>query len=392
MQLDDTLLKMDRVPTDEELKAFFRAHDFTTAAPLIDRDKITNEQAKLRDKVRKLFRNKWLEQMQNNDEKDANKNAEDEDNNIDTVDEDNNIDTEDEDENNDVEDEDENNDENDVEINKKDEKKKKKKSFINFTNDYPIKLLADTDANFISDAVLKIVGDEELSDIYADAAFQILENPLIEALSAYMKNEGKNIEAITEKEFKQVFDHVADDFLGQMVGHLQAAQGVPELSDILKTGSAHEDFNFKIKKNFSAINFERDWGLERSHKKKVKDKDKDKDNDKNRGTPPEFVGYDNMMDADTLRTASPNVLDLICGENPEDIKAQKLDALRDEFIPTLSEVEQAIIRLRTENYTQTEIAAMLGYKTQGAISKRLDVIRKKAEVFIKSRFQNGNNQ
>ena len=48
--------------------------------------------------------------------------------------------------------------------------------------------------------------------------------------------------------------------------------------------------------------------------------------------------------------------------------------------------------MRTENYTQTEIAAMLGYKTQGAISKRLDVIRKKAEVFIKSRFQNGNNQ
>ena len=113
MQLDDTLLKMDRVPTDEELKAFFRAHDFTTAAPLIDRDKITNEQAKLRDKVRKLFRNKWLEQMQNNDEKDANKNNNAED-------EANNIDTEDEDENNDVEDEDENKDENDIEKNKKD--------------------------------------------------------------------------------------------------------------------------------------------------------------------------------------------------------------------------------------------------------------------------------
>lgn len=381
MQLDDTLLKMDRVPTDEELKAFFRAHDFTTAAPLIDRDKITNEQAKLRDKVRKLFRNKWLEQMQNNDEKDANNNAEDEDNNIDT---------EDEDENNDVEDEDENNDENDVEKNKKDEKKKK--SFINFTNDYPIKLLADTDANFISDAVLKIVGDEELSDVYADAAFQILENPLIEALSAYMKNEGKNIEAITEEEFKQIFDNIADSFLGQMVGHLQAAQGVPELLDILKTGSAHEDFNFKIKKNYSAINFERDWGLERSHKEKVKDKDKDKDNDKNRGTPPIFVDYGSMTGEDFYKTASPNILDLICGETAEDIKAQKLDALRDEFFPSLSEVEQAIIRMRTENYTQTEIAAMLGYKTQGAISKRLDVIRKKAEVFIKSRFQNGNNQ
>ena len=374
MQLDDTLLKMDRVPTDEELKAFFKVHDFTTAAPLIDRDKITNEQAKLRDKVRKLFRNKWLEQMQNNDEKDANKN--------------NNA--EDEDENNDVEDEDENNDENDVEKNKKDEKKKK--SFINFTNDYPIKLLADTDANFISDAVLKIVGDEELSDVYADTAFQILENPLIEALSAYMKNEGKNIEAITEEEFKQILDNIADSFLGQMVGHLQAAQGVPELLDILKTGSAHEDFNFKIKKNFSAINFERDWGLERSHKEKVKDKDKDKDNDKNRGTPPIFVDYGSMTGEDFYKTASPNILDLICGETAEDIKAQKLDALRDEFFPSLSEVEQAIIRMRTENYTQTEIAAMLGYKTQGAISKRLDVIRKKAEVFIKSRFQNGNNQ
>ena len=383
MQLDDTLLKMDRVPTDEELKAFFKAHDFTTAAPLIDRDKITNEQAKLRDKVRKLFRNKWLEQMQNNDEKDANKNNNAED-------EDNNIDTEDEDENNDVEAEDENNDENDVEKNKKDEKKKK--SFINFTNDYPIKLLADTDANFISDAVLKIVGDEELSDIYADAAFQILENPLIEALSDYMKNEGKNIEAITEEEFKQILDNIADSFLGQMVGHLQAAQGVPELLDILKTGSAHEDFNFKIKKNFSAINFERDWGLERSHKEKVKDKDIDKDNDKNRGTPPIFVDYGSITGEDFYKTASPNILDLICGETAEDIKAQKLDALRDEFFPSLSEVEQAIIRMRTENYTQTEIAAMLGYKTQGAISKRLDVIRKKAEVFIKSRFQNEKNQ
>ena len=83
---------------------------------------------------------------------------------------------------------------------------------------------------------------------------------------------------------------------------------------------------------------------------------------------------------------------MICGETAGDIKAQKLDALRDEFFPSLSEVEQAIIRMRTENYTQTEIAAMLGYKTQGAISKRLDVIRKKAEVFIKSRFQNEKNQ
>ena len=62
MQLDDTLLKMDRVPTDEELKAFFKAHDFTTAAPLIDRENITNEQAELRDRVQKLFQAEWLKQ------------------------------------------------------------------------------------------------------------------------------------------------------------------------------------------------------------------------------------------------------------------------------------------------------------------------------------------
>ena len=51
MQLDETLLKMDGIPTDDDLKAFFKAHDFTTAAPLIDRENITNEQAELRDRV-----------------------------------------------------------------------------------------------------------------------------------------------------------------------------------------------------------------------------------------------------------------------------------------------------------------------------------------------------
>ncbi len=62
MQLDETLLKMDGVPSDDDFKAFFKEHDFTTAAPLIDRENRTNEQAELRDKVRKLFQAEWLKQ------------------------------------------------------------------------------------------------------------------------------------------------------------------------------------------------------------------------------------------------------------------------------------------------------------------------------------------
>lgn len=305
MQLDDTLLKMDRVPTDEELKAFFRAHDFTTAAPLIDRKNISNEQAELRDKVRKLFQAEWL---------------------------------------------------------KRTKALGGKELFVNFTNNYPLKILADTDANLISDAILKISGDDELLDAYSESACQIIEEPLTEAVLAYAEKTGKEIHMISDEEIQTILAGVADDFLGQMVGLLQTAQRVPEILELTTENAAHEDFNSNVRKNFSEIDFKRKW-----------------DQDcKELG---EKLSFELLTEEDMTGLPEDDPFEqLFAPPIPE----SEIDELKEKFIATLSEQDKKLLfLLREKKLKQNKIAERLGLKTQGAVSKRLKHLREQAQAFIK---------
>ena len=57
--------------------------------------------------------------------------------------------------------------------------------------------------------------------------------------------------------------------------------------------------------------------------------------------------------------------------------------LRDSFCSTLDDTDTTILNLLEDGKTQREIAAVLGYKTPSAVSKRIRAIQKKYEEFIK---------
>ena len=305
MQFDDTLLKLDRVPTDEEFKAFFKAHDFTTAAPLTDRENITPEQVQFRDRVRNLFQEKWLEWMKILGGKAL---------------------------------------------------------FTNFTNDYPLKLLSDTNAKLISDAILKIMADDTLRDSYIDAGFRIIEEPFSKECEKYMEENGKTEDDLTDEEMAPLFDRVADAFLMQMVGRLIAAQSVPEMLNLVTDNAAHEDFNSNVRKNFSEIDFKRKW-----------------DQDcKELG---EKLSFELLTEADMAGLPEDDPFEqLFAPPIPE----SEIQELKEKFIATLSEQDQKLLfLLREKKLKQNKIAERFGLKTQGAVSKRLKHLREQAQSFIK---------
>ena len=305
MKLDATLLNMDGIPTDADMQAFFKAHDFTTAAPLIDRENISNEQAELRDKVRKLFQAEWL---------------------------------------------------------KRTEALGGKKLFVNFTNNYPLKKLADTDANLISDAILKISGDDELLDAYSESACQIIEKPLTEAVLAYAEKTGKDIHVISDEEIQTILAGIADDFLGQMVGLLQTAQRVPEILELTTENAAHEDFNSNVRKNLSEIDFKRKW-------------------DRDCKELGEKLSFELLTEADMADLTEDDPFEHLFAPT---IPESEIQELKEKFIATLSEQDQKLLfLLREKKLKQNKIAERLGLKTQGAVSKRLKHLREQAQSFIK---------
>ena len=303
MQLDETLLKMDGVPSDDDFKAFFKAHDFTTAAPLIDRENITNEQAKLRDRVRKLFQAEWLKWTKALGGKEL---------------------------------------------------------FVNFTDNYPLKILADADANLVSDAVLKICGDKDLLDVYLASAEQIIEKPLTEAILAYAEKTGKDAADLSDEEIQPILAGIADDFLGQMVRLLQTAQNVPDILKVATDNAAHEDFNSKTRKNFSKTDFMRKWNQDC---KKLGEK----------------YSFEFLTDEDLADLQEEDPFKQLY-ESP--IPENEIQLLKEKFIATLPEQDQKLLRLREKHLQQNKIADRLGLKTQGAVSKRLKHLREQARTFI----------
>lgn len=305
MTLDNTLLNMDRVPTDKEFKAFFKAHDFTTAAQLINRENITPGQAHLRDRIRYLFQEKWLEWMKILGGKAL---------------------------------------------------------FTNFTNDYPIKLLSDTNASLISDAILKIMADDALRDSYFDAALRIIEEPFSKECENYMKETGETEDDLTDEEMVPLFDRVADAFLMQMVGRLISAQSVPEILELTTENAAHEDFNSNVRKNFSKTDFDRKWDQ----------------GCKNLG---EKLSFEGLTEEDLAELPENDPFE---GVFSPQIPDSEIERLKEKFISTLPEQDQKLLFLRQEKkLKQNKIADRLGLKTQGAVSKRLKHIREQAQAFIK---------
>lgn len=113
--------------TDEELKAIFRAHDYTTYVPKFDARTATAEENKVHSRAKALFYKSWCGQLRGMGGK---------------------------------------------------------ASLKNFSKDYPVKLLEQTDENIIAEQVVNVLNDDiKLQDVF-EVFFTSMEKPLDDALTA----------------------------------------------------------------------------------------------------------------------------------------------------------------------------------------------------------------
>lgn len=281
--------------TDEELKAIFRAHDYTTYVPKYDARMATAEENKVHSRAKELFYKSWCGQLRG---------------------------------------------------------MCGKASLKNFSKDYPVKLLEQTDENIIAEQVVEVLNDESKLQTVFEVFFIAMEKPLENALSAQAASLGKTLEELTDDEIMLAVDKVADALMNTMIGKMMASQSVLEIMQITKKNGAHEDFNPSVKDNHDRIDFERKWDHTRTKLGKM-------------------LSFDELDPDDESLAYWDN--------DPMDDEAAFLD-LTKRFLSSLDdETDRDIVIFKLKGKTQSEIAETLGF-TQGAIAKRIKKIRAKLDT------------
>lgn len=281
--------------TDEELKAIFRANDYTTYVPKFDARTATAEENKVHSRAKALFYKSWCGQLRGMGGK---------------------------------------------------------ASLKNFSKDYPVKLLEQTDENIIAEQVVEVLNDESKLQSVFEVFFTSMKKPLDDALSAQADALGKSLEELTDDEIMLAVDKVADALMNVMIGKMMVSQSVLEIMHITKKHGAHEDFNPSVKDNHDRIDFERKWDHTRTR-------------------------FGKMLSFDEL---DPDDESLAYWDNdPMDDEAAFLD-LTKRFLSSLDDdTDRDIVLFKLKGKTQSEIAETLGF-TQGAIAKRLKKIKVKFDA------------
>ena len=141
-------------------------------------------------------------------------------------------------------------------------------------------------------------------------------------------------------------DKKADDFMHTAVGTMLDVMKYDKLAEVVQSLSAAEDFNPYIKPNFRAQDHNKSW-YHTDAKTKV----------------------EYCSDPEAKLSPEKTIVD------PEKIAIFNL--MVEDYWKTLDDTEKKIYRLREQGYTQGEVAKMLGYSGNSAVSKRLKTMRTK---------------
>lgn len=281
--------------TDEELKAIFRANDYTTYVPKYDARTATAEENRIHSRAKALFYKSWCGQLRDMGGK---------------------------------------------------------ASLKNFSKDYPVKLLEQTDENIIAEQVVNVLNDDSKLQSVFEVFFTSMEKPLEDALSAQAASLEKSLEELIDDEIMRAVNKVADSLMNFMIGKMMVSQSVPEIMQITKKHGAHEDFNQNVKDNHDRIDFERKWDHTRTKLGKM-------------------LSFDEL-DPDDESLAYWDY-------EPIDDEAAFVD-LTKRFLASLDDdTDRDIVIFKLKGKTQSEIAETLGF-TQGAIAKRLKKIKAKFDA------------
>ena len=234
-------------------------------------------------------------------------------------------------------------------------------SLANFSKDAPVKCLEKADEDLIAGTIMEILQDDTLTEMYGQISAEVVAEPLAKEMEKYAEEHGKTVDDLTEEEIGLVMDDFSNRFLGNAVNMLQQTQSVPEIMDISSKMAAHEDFASTKGRNYDKIDFRRRWYHLRAKIDTTLSYDEIVENE---FADPEstaaFSTIEESMDQDELYQM---LLEAVCESCDDDIDRQ-------------------IILMCDEQLTQKEIAEKLGYKSQGAVSKRLKKLRKRySEIF-----------
>lgn len=305
MKLDRTLLDKDGPPTEKEMREYFIKNDYTTAVSDFDVSCMSSEQAKLYLKARGFFRETWCKQL---DEMGG------------------------------------------------------KRSMMNFSDNYPLKLLKKKDEELIVGAVGKILCDEEQYTKNIDAFFESMEPQLMTGFQAYADSVKKSVDDLSDDEIRKVIDKVVDAFLNIMMQNLMKSQDIPKLLKATRGNASKEDFNEKTPGNFSKRDFRKAFYHTRTK-----------------------IGL--LLSLDELQDDEHHQLknsDSIFENEYSDYDLQtEYDFLIEAYKQVLDSVEREILDLRMRNFTQKDIAQRLGYKTPSAVSKRMKIMQKKFDDMMR---------
>ena len=234
-------------------------------------------------------------------------------------------------------------------------------SLANFSKDAPVKCLEKADEDLIAGTIMEILQDDTLTEMYGQISAEVVAEPLTKELEKYAEEHGKSVDDLTEEEVAWVMDDFSNRFLGNAVNMLQQTQSVPEIMDISSKMAAHEDFASTKGRNYDKIDFRRRWYHLRAKIDTTLSYDEIVENElADPDSADAFSAIEESMDQDELYQI---LLGAVCDSCDDDIDRQ-------------------IILMCDEQLTQKEIAEKLGYKSQGAVSKRLKKLRKRySEIF-----------
>ncbi|MBP9988148.1 MAG: hypothetical protein KBT46_01480 [Ruminococcus sp.] len=184
----------------ERLKSIFKKNDYTSAPPIYDMKHLNDEESAFAEKVKKIYNEEFEKQLKGFGSK---------------------------------------------------------SSLSNYSDDDPIKSIRNSNSEYVTGALLKILNDEKATENLFEFGDEAFTNMLTNQMQAYADEHGKTPGELSEEEILECSNAVADKMLASTVQLQQLSQSIPELMDIVRENPSAEDFNAGSFENHPKIDFER---------------------------------------------------------------------------------------------------------------------------------------
>ena len=215
---------------------------------------------------------------------------------------------------------------------------------MNLSNDHPLKLLLNTDSSIFANIATHILSDERMSEDYTNQFHDLFGNVIDYAIPLYCKSKVKTEKDLTDDDMQIIRDKAAEAVTKAALEFVFHGQQAEEISEIATENSADEDFTDNAsssKNNLDRINHYKKW----FHTGSVGETDKSLDD--------------------------PDVGSLSYEQDETLINKTLLAS----YLEKLDDKKKKILLLSLEGKTQTEIAEILGYHNNSAVSKSIKAMR-----------------